>query len=123
MDAFLDGLEREQVRGAEAFRFNQLDYLTDEAGLWQVDWLGRFEHLETDCKTLAARLQIPFASLPRCNGSVSATESGNDYTVATRERVAVLCARDIAALGYVWGEAQAGPWPVCRGQEPGPGAV
>lgn len=47
----------------------QADYLYDNAGRLLVDFVGRYEHLAADFRTVCTQLDIPDATLPHANDS------------------------------------------------------
>ena len=68
-----------------------------------VDFVGRYEQLETDWARIRGKLQLPGPlDLPRAKaGHRPASATPMDVlTEKARERIAVLCAREIAAFGY-----------------------
>jgi len=84
----------------KSFAFNQIDYLTDEAGLPIVSRVGRFETLETDSREIFAHLGLR-TSLPRRNRS-SHGHYSEWYSPRTRDIVAKRFARDIETFGYTF---------------------
>ncbi|MEH6608381.1 MAG: sulfotransferase family 2 domain-containing protein [Halioglobus sp.] len=76
----------------------QIDYLTDSFGRVDIDFIGRFESLEQDFKTIAEKLQVA-ASLPHLNQSRSQPYS-EFYTSRSRAIIEQLYARDIAEFDY-----------------------
>jgi hypothetical protein len=75
-------------------------YLRDAAGRLRLDFAIRLERLGADLPPLEAALGIPLAPLPRANGSDWGGDRAAVYTMSTRDRVAELCAEDIARFGY-----------------------
>lgn len=73
-----------------------------------VDFLGRYESLERDWKVVTERLGLPGACrLPRAKGR--SRTNREHYSVVldavARERIEVVCAKEIRALGYRWQDA------------------
>jgi hypothetical protein len=75
-------------------------YLRDHTGRDRLDFALRLERLDTDLPPLEAALGIPLAPLPRANASDWGGDRATFYTASTRDRVADLCAPDIARFGY-----------------------
>lgn len=85
--------------GKKSFLYNQLDYVSDEAGALLVDFIGRFENLHDDSRTVFKNLGISGASLPHKNSS-NHRHYLSYYTDETRDLVAERYARDIEFFGY-----------------------
>jgi chondroitin 4-sulfotransferase 11 len=83
----------------KSFAFNQVDYLSDERGEIVVDFIGRFENLESDMDRVYSALEMERVELPRLNASTHSHYS-HWYTQETRQLVAERFSRDIAAFGY-----------------------
>ena len=75
-------------------------YVQDPDGVECADLFIRLEHLDTDIAPLEAHLGFRLAPLERANASVRARDWRGYYTDAAAERVATLCAADIARFGY-----------------------
>ena len=82
----------------------QVDFLTDEDGAVAVDLVARFEQLDAGFDEVRRRLSRPELSLPHVNRS-SHRHYSSYYDRSTRDRVAQMYARDIAAFGYAFEEA------------------
>lgn len=76
----------------------QVVYLEDIFGELAMDFVGRFETLEDDFRTVANRLGVD-GQLPHLNKSRS-TPFQAFYTDRSRQRVAEVYAADIAAFDY-----------------------
>ncbi|PVA06667.1 sulfotransferase family 2 domain-containing protein [Thalassorhabdomicrobium marinisediminis] len=74
-------------------------YTTDSAGRDRCDLLIRLEHLAEDMAPLAAHLGFA-PDMPRANESRRPRDWRGFYTTADAERIAALCATDIARHGY-----------------------
>ena len=76
----------------------QVEFICDDQGVSQMDFVGRFEHLATDAQIVFTRLGVD-AHLPHENASERPS-----YPAAFDDRaravVEDLFARDIAAFGY-----------------------
>jgi len=83
----------------KSFVFNQADYLTDASGNIVVDFVGRFENLNSDAAHIFNRLGLASASLPKLNQSRH-THYSQWYNAKTRQLVADRFARDIALFDY-----------------------
>ncbi len=83
----------------KSFAYNQLDYLVDDEGSLIVDFVGRFETLESDFARLADEIGLPGLTLPKLNQS-SHKHYSEWYPAKTRKLVAERFARDIEAFGY-----------------------
>jgi len=89
--------------GRKCILRNQLDYLTGEDGAMMVDFVGRFEHLQSGFDEIMARLGLPSTALPYVN--VSRHAAYLDYYTADMAReVGRQYARDIDAFGYRFGK-------------------
>jgi hypothetical protein len=79
----------------------QTDYLVDLRGELLVDFVGRYERLESDFRAVCARIGIAQRALPHRR---RAADRGSDYrgyySDETAELVARHFARDIELLGY-----------------------
>ena len=84
----------------ERTTYNQVDYVTDEAGAQIVDFVGRYESLREDFAHVRDRLALPF-DLPHVNRS-DHRHYRDYYSPATRDIVAQRFARDIAYFGYAF---------------------
>lgn len=82
---------------------NQVDYLTNDNGRLIVDFVGRFERLQTDFDRVTTRLGLPHTELPTTNGSRHAHYT-EYYTPAMAEKVRQLYFRDIKTFGYQFRE-------------------
>jgi hypothetical protein len=77
---------------------NQMDYISDASGI-TVDFVGRFERLQTDFAMISSRLGLPSLRIPHVNSS--AHQHYSEYYSAAAERlVAARFARDIETFGY-----------------------
>lgn len=85
--------------GVKSFWFNQLDYITDKNGKVIVDFIGRYENLETDFREVARRLGVEKPALTHRNPSKHAHYS-RYYTPEITEIVRARYWRDIAFFGY-----------------------
>ena len=74
-------------------------YMTDGAGKVHADLYVRLEHLAEDMEPLAKHLGFNL-DMPIANQSARPRDWRGYYSDADAERVAKLCARDIAAHGY-----------------------
>lgn len=80
----------------------QHTFFCDDKGTPQVDFIGRFERLEQDFAVVAARIGCS-EDLARINAS-ERHHYTSYYTPETRDIVARVYARDIALLGYDYGQ-------------------
>lgn len=83
---------------AERVGFDQTEYLTDSAGNLIVDFVGRFERIAQDFRTVCDRLHVD-VRLPHKNRGVPA-DYRKYYTSASQKLVAGRCAREIEMFGY-----------------------
>jgi len=84
-----------RCEGGTAF---QKDFIYSRDNQLLVDYVGRFEHLEEDFKTICSRIGIS-ASLPKLNVS-NETPFQEYYTEETRELVRRTFEPDIKLFGY-----------------------
>lgn len=79
---------------------NQLDWLVDPHGDLMVDFIGRFESLQSDWAQVAKRLGLP-TGLPRSNTNPEPRKHYSEwYDARTREVVRQRFAVDIEYFGY-----------------------
>jgi chondroitin 4-sulfotransferase 11 len=87
----------------EHFR-SQHKYLTNVWGEIAVDFVGRYENLESAFRHVAKRIGLPSGtSLPRLQANPQLVSYADYYTVATRNIVATRYAQDIALFSYHFG--------------------
>jgi hypothetical protein len=99
-DQFLSNCDEEYHDGDGSkwiFR-NQLDYISDANGV-TVDFVGRFERLESDFATISSRLGLSGLQIPHVNRSTRKHYS-KYYSEAASRLVAARFARDIQAFSY-----------------------
>lgn len=94
---------RRSAKGRGGAR-NQLDKLTDQDGRILVDFVGRLENLQADFATVCDRIGVPRVAVPHVNSTGGGARYPAMYDQHTRDVVAELYARDIAAFGYRFGE-------------------
>ncbi len=79
----------------------QSDYLVDLRGQILVDFVGRYECLEADFRTVCERIGIPFPAMPhRRRATDRETDYRSYYNEETADLVARHFSRDIELLGY-----------------------
>jgi hypothetical protein len=78
---------------------NQIDYLRDRDGTVLVDFVGRYERLQSDFSRIAQHLHVAESALPRVNGTVR-RHYASYYTPELRDLVAQRYAKDIEFFGY-----------------------
>jgi hypothetical protein len=93
---FVDDLER--LIAHQHFR-PQSHWVCNDNGQLLVDFVGRFESMETDFGHVAERLGLARTNLPELNSSVHAAYT-TYYDFARRDRVASLYEEDIVRFGY-----------------------
>jgi hypothetical protein len=100
-DEFLYGCTDtiEDVDGRKSILYNQLDYISDEAGTVIVDFVGRYERFNQDAGVVLQKLGLGPAPLPHENQS-DHRDYRSYYTDDTRRLVAERYARDIEHFGY-----------------------
>ena len=86
------------------FGYNQIDYLTDDDGQLIVDFIGRYENLESDFKKVLGNIVNKSVSLPHINKSTRKHYS-RYYSKKTRDIVAERYSRDIETFGYCFERA------------------
>jgi hypothetical protein len=92
----VDDLER--LIAHQHFR-PQSHWVCNDNGQLLVDFVGRFESMETDFGHVAERLGLARTNLPELNSSVHAAYT-TYYDFARRDRVASLYEEDIVRFGY-----------------------
>lgn len=75
-------------------------YLRGRDGAERCDLFARLEHLETDLAPFEAHLGFRLPPLPRANASARPRDWRPFYRAQDAERLARLCAEDIARFGY-----------------------
>lgn len=88
-----------KIPNVKSIAFNQLDYLTDNAGNVAVDFIGRFENLEEDYDFLCDKLEIKKLPLQHLNQSTR-KDYREAYTAADADKVYKMYQRDIEYFGY-----------------------
>ena len=78
----------------------QSHYLIDLTGKRIVDFVGRYESLQSDFDTCCDRIGIPRQSLPHQRRAEDRSAYRNYYDARTRDLVATHFATDIEAFGY-----------------------
>ncbi len=78
-------------------------YVTDAAGRERCGAFVRLEALRADLAPVEAHLGFRLDAIPRANASARQADYRPYYDDATAERVAALCADDIARFGYRFG--------------------
>lgn len=87
----------------EHFRSQHI-YLTNVWGDLAVDFVGRYENLETDFQYVAERIGFPSTiSLPRVQANPQSVNYADYYTATTRDVVATRFAKDIDLFAYQFG--------------------
>jgi hypothetical protein len=91
----------EEVIYTEVHLVPQYKFICYEDGQSPVDFIGRFENLESDFNVVAAKI-APGAKLAHMNSSAKNKTASADmlFTQAMQEKVAILYARDIELFGY-----------------------
>lgn len=80
---------------------SQHTYVTNVWGEIAVDFVGRYENLESDFQHAAARIGLPTGiRLPRLQANPQSVRYADYYTAATRNIVATRFAQDIALFSY-----------------------
>jgi hypothetical protein len=87
--------------GRKSVNYSQLDYISDDRGRLIVDFVGRYERIEEDARTIFDRLGVNGVPLPHENRS-SHRDYRHYYTDVTRRIVAQRYARDIEYFGYAF---------------------
>jgi hypothetical protein len=90
----------EYIRTLPAFlKQEQYRFITDDKGKLLVDFVGRFEKLESDFQKVCKKIGISERCLPHINPSKH-THYGAYYTEEIKQTVQQLFARDIKMFGY-----------------------
>jgi hypothetical protein len=103
-DEFVDRIEYSSDTCIHPTRHkNQLDWLSDENGNVLVDFVGRFERLQDDWKTVCDRLGID-ETLPHANKNPERAKHYTEYyTEETQQIIAEKFKVDIDYFGYEFG--------------------
>ena len=97
-DIVLEPVGFYNVRGLSQCN-QQVDWLFDKDGRLIVDFIGRFENLQSDFEKICDRTGITARRLPRVNITKHRHYSAY-YTVETRQVVEELFKKDIETFGY-----------------------
>jgi len=89
----------DDIDGKKSILYNQLDYISEEDGSLIVDFVGKFENLNTDSYTVFQNLGLDNVRLPHKNSSKHRNYR-TYYTEETKEEVSKRFARDIEFFGY-----------------------
>lgn len=89
-----------EAEADEHFR-SQHDYLTNSSGDIAVDFVGRYENLESDFRHMAHEIRLPpNARLPRLQATQKVVDYADYYTPDMRNVVAIRFAQDIELFSY-----------------------
>ena len=99
-DAPFSGYLEAAARSDHVQVMPQVDFIRDEKDQPLVDMIGRFEMLGQDARTIFERLGLAGATLPHAAKSTRDPDYRFYFDGQTRQRVAQIYARDIAAFGY-----------------------
>jgi hypothetical protein len=77
----------------------QFEFLHDANGSSLIDFVGRFERLEQDARTIFSRVGVEAGTLPHTNAS-DRQPYREYFDASTRRRVERLYGQDIEAFGY-----------------------
>jgi hypothetical protein len=80
----------------------QADYLVDLHGKTIVDFIGRYERLESDFGEICSRIGIPTPRLPHKRRAIGRRHYRDCYTGDTRRLVAEYFRTDIERFGYTF---------------------
>lgn len=83
-----------------ALRRSQFEYLVDWQGTLLVDFVGRFERLEEDFRSVTQRLRLEQLHLPHKRRSAARGDYRAMYSDALAEEVGRAYAADVSAFGY-----------------------
>jgi len=87
----------------EHFR-SRHNYVTNVWGAIAVDFVGRYENLESDFRHVAERIGLPTETrLPRLQANPRFVSYTDYYTTVTRDIIATRFAQDIALFSYHFG--------------------
>ena len=83
----------------KSFAYNQIDYLVDNHDNVSIDFIGKFENLDSDFDCILAKLGVTGVSLPKKNQNKHAHYS-HYYNSYTRKIIEARFARDISFFDY-----------------------
>jgi hypothetical protein len=95
----LCGDDYEDADGRKGIYRNQIEYLVDREGVPLVDFVGRFERLESDFAAIASAIGRPELTLPHLNRSPR-DDYTEYYSASLRDLVGDRYRQDIEAFGY-----------------------
>lgn len=94
----------QEHNGRHVQSFPQTLFLVDESGQLMVDYVGRFESLQTDFDYVAERLQLKTWALPHSMKSSGRKRYSSYYNRQTRKIVEQVYASDLEMFGYEFEE-------------------
>jgi hypothetical protein len=96
---YVDFLDRKEFRRQVVV---QHEFIVDEASNSAVDFVGRFESLQSDFDFVCDKLGMPRKNLNRVNSNEHPPYAAL-YDRRSREKVEMLCRKDIEYFGYCFG--------------------
>jgi hypothetical protein len=99
-DFVLNWVNKENIMLGQHFR-PQIYYIKDKRNKVKIDFIGKFENIDSDFKHICEELHIPTIILPKTNKSVR-KQYQQYYTTQTSRIVYKAYEQDIQMLGYTF---------------------
>lgn len=96
---FVEQLAEHQEYTSGDFMANQADYLTPGDDGQDVNFIGKYEHFQSDIKQLFDILEMPVFEIPVLN-STPKSHRNHYYNATTQKMVAKMCEKDIDRFKY-----------------------
>jgi hypothetical protein len=99
-EAFVHAVAQIADVDADAHFRSQSTFVTNAGGKVAVDYVGRYETLAQDFRTVCEYVGLPTLVLPRVQAASSRVRHADFYTTQTRDIVAERFAEDVELFGY-----------------------
>lgn len=98
--------EIDDIDGKKSFLYNQLDYLSDGSGRLIVDFVGKYETLQSDFQFICEKIKVPYLpeKIPHVKHHSSREDYAGYYKEDLKEYVRQRYLRDINFFNYRFGE-------------------
>ena len=103
-ERFVEAVSNIPDAAAEGHFRSQHTFVTNGAGDSVLDFIGRFESLTSDFRSVCAKLGIAPVQLPHVQATKPRARYTEYYTLRTRDLVAGRFRSDVELFGYAFGE-------------------